>query len=139
MLGIIELLGHTGSLKLFQGLDLWDVPVSAGDGCAVTGFSQRGVPGTPSVHGAAGSAGWAPPEAVLVRVSRPSGAMCSCRCGRHSSEKAVRVDQGSRHFASLALQGMSLGAKVLGPFWDLRGTQRPWAAELFSWILGHYK
>lgn len=69
MLGIIELLGHTGSLKVSQGLDLGDVPVSAGDGCGVTGFSQGGVPGTPSIHRAAGSAEWAPPETAGESIS----------------------------------------------------------------------
>lgn len=99
MLGIIELLGHTGSLKVSRGLDLWDVPVGAGDGSGVPGFSQGGVPSTPSVHGA-------PLEAVLVRVSCPLGTMCSCICGRYSSEKTVGVDQGSRDIASPALWGV---------------------------------
>lgn len=59
MPGITELLPHTGSLEASRGLDLWDAPVGAGDGSGVTGFPQ-GVPGTPIVHGVAGSSEWAP-------------------------------------------------------------------------------
>lgn len=88
------------------GLDLWDALVRAGDGSGVTGFSQEGVPGTPLVHGVAGSSECASPEAVLLRISRPSGTVSSCTCSRHSSEKAVGVDQGSRDFPSLALWGL---------------------------------
>lgn len=42
----------------------------------------------------------------LVRIYHPLGIMCSCTCGRHSSEKAVGVDQGRGDFASLALWGL---------------------------------
>lgn len=48
------------------------------------------------------------------------------------------MDGGSGDFASCALWGPYLGAKVSGPFWGPCGTQRPFAAELFSWMLGHY-